>query len=237
MQEPIELTDIKQRVAMAESSLKEAKHYGNSQGQRLSQLLQTIEVKFVRFQSEIEGLRTDQTRATEENRRLRHVLAFILSEAKEAASDGRGVPADELVNWIDVVSETASSSSATLNGAGRKAAGRTFTTLTLHAEDRWTRTKKSGGQRTRSRRRRSGKAFAVVAVLGWLVAAALVADKYYAIATNDAMSEALIRSHSERHSLSQELDRVSAELETVKSRLSKYQSREIRAAGAPSTQP
>ena len=54
---------------------------------------------------------------------------------------------------------------------------------------------------------------------------------------NDAMSEALIRSHSERHNLSQELDRVSAELETVKSRLSRYQSREIRAAGDPSPQP
>ena len=81
--------------------------------------------------------------------------------------------------------------------------------------------------------KRRGKGLAVLASLGWVVAALLVADRMHATNMNGALHNALVRSQTERHELSQELQRQSDELAALEKRLSRYQSRETQAAVNP----
>ena len=73
---------------------------------------------------------------------------------------------------------------------------------------------------------RVGKGIAIIAALGWITTAVLIADKIQTNTMTSTLHGALARSHSERRALSQELERISAELDTLKNKLSKYQSRE-----------
>ncbi len=81
--------------------------------------------------------------------------------------------------------------------------------------------------------RRVGKTIAIIAALGWITAAVLIADKIQDNRMTSSLHGALFRSHSEHRSLSQELERMSAERDTLKDRLSRYQSREAQAATSP----
>ncbi len=80
---------------------------------------------------------------------------------------------------------------------------------------------------------RVGKTIAVIAVLGWITASVLIADKIQDNRMTSTLHGALVRSHSERRALSQELERISAELDTLKDSLSRYQVREAQTATAP----
>ncbi len=81
--------------------------------------------------------------------------------------------------------------------------------------------------------RRVGKTIAIIAALGWITAGVLIADKIQDNGMTSSLHGALVRSHSERRALSQELERYSAELDTLKDRLSRYQSREAQITTAP----
>lgn len=81
--------------------------------------------------------------------------------------------------------------------------------------------------------KRRGKGLAVLASLGWVVAALLVAERMHDTNVNGALHNALVRSQTERHELSQELQRTSDELAALEKRLSRYQSRETQAAVNP----
>ena len=78
-----------------------------------------------------------------------------------------------------------------------------------------------------------GKGLAILAVLGWAVAALLVADRMHTTNMNGALHNALVRSQTERHELSQELQRRTEELAALEKRLARYQSRETQAAVNP----
>ena len=78
-----------------------------------------------------------------------------------------------------------------------------------------------------------GKGIAIIAALGWITAAVLITDKIQANRMTSTLHGALVRSHSERRVLSQEPERISVELDTLKNKLSRYQSREAQAATAP----
>ncbi len=78
-----------------------------------------------------------------------------------------------------------------------------------------------------------GKTIIITAALGWITAAVLIADKIQDNGMTSTLHGALVRSHSERRALSQELERISAELDTLKDRLSRYQNREAQTATAP----
>ena len=80
---------------------------------------------------------------------------------------------------------------------------------------------------------RVGKTIIIIAALGWITAAVLIADKIQDNTMTSSLHGALVRSHSERRALSQELERYSAELDTLKDRLSRYQSREAQITTAP----
>ncbi len=80
---------------------------------------------------------------------------------------------------------------------------------------------------------RVGKTIIIIAALGWITAAVLIADKIQDNGMTSTLHGALVRSHSERRALSQELERYSAELDTLKVRLSRYQSREAQITTAP----
>ncbi len=80
---------------------------------------------------------------------------------------------------------------------------------------------------------RVGKIIAIIAALGWITAGVLIADKIQANRMTSTLHGALVRSHSERRALSQELDGISAELDTLKDRLSRYQNREAQTTTAP----
>jgi hypothetical protein len=81
--------------------------------------------------------------------------------------------------------------------------------------------------------RRVGKTIAIVAALGWITAGVLIADKIQDNGMTSSLHGALVRSHSERRALSQELEQYSAELDTLKDGLSRYQSREAQTTTAP----
>ncbi len=95
---------------------------------------------------------------------------------------------------------------------------------------------KEANQKKRLGGRRVGKTIATIAAiaaLGWITAAVLIADKIQDNRMTSSLHGALVRSHSERRALSQELERYSAELDTLKDRLSRYQSREAQITTAP----
>lgn len=83
------------------------------------------------------------------------------------------------------------------------------------------------------RSKRWGKGLTVLASLGWVVAALLVAERMHATNMNGALHNALVRSQTERHELSKELERRSHELAALEQRLARYQSRETQAAVNP----
>ena len=84
-----------------------------------------------------------------------------------------------------------------------------------------------------SRTRRKRRSLALFTTLGWIVAGLLIADKIYAQNMSSSLHNALVRSHTERHELSQELQRMSDELEALQSRLSRYQQRHTQASATP----
>ena len=73
----------------------------------------------------------------------------------------------------------------------------------------------------------------IFAVLGWTVASLLIAEKIHAENLNGALHGALVRSQTERQALSQELERMSQEMDVLENRLSLYRSRDSQAAVAP----
>lgn len=81
--------------------------------------------------------------------------------------------------------------------------------------------------------RRRGKGLAILATLGWVVVALLAADRIHASNMNGALHNALVRSQTERHELTQELQRRSDALAALEMRLARYQSRETQAAVNP----
>ncbi len=80
---------------------------------------------------------------------------------------------------------------------------------------------------------RVGKIIIIIAALGWITAGVLITDKIQDNRMTSTLHGALVRSHSERRALSQELERISAELDIHKDRLSRYQSREAQTTTAP----
>ncbi len=95
---------------------------------------------------------------------------------------------------------------------------------------------KEANQKKRLGGRRVGKTIATIATiaaLGWITAAVLIADKIQDNGMTSTLHGALVRSHLERRALSQELERYSTELDTLKDRLSRYQNREAQTATAP----
>jgi len=69
--------------------------------------------------------------------------------------------------------------------------------------------------------------------LGWLVAGTLVADRIHAQDMTSSLHNALVRSQTERHELSQELARLSDELAALEKRLSRYRDLQSQAAATP----
>jgi len=84
-----------------------------------------------------------------------------------------------------------------------------------------------------ARTRRRWRGLALFTTLGWIVAGLLIADKLYAQNMTSSLHNALVRSQTERHELSQELQRKSDELEALESRLSRYQQRQTQASATP----
>ncbi len=88
---------------------------------------------------------------------------------------------------------------------------------------------KEANQKKRLGGRRVGKTIATIATisaLGWITAGVLIADKIQDNGMTSSLHGAVVRSHSERRALSQELD-------TLKDRLSRYQNQEAQTATAP----
>lgn len=81
--------------------------------------------------------------------------------------------------------------------------------------------------------RRSLRGLALLTTVGWIVAGLLIADKLYAQNMTSSLHNALVRSQTERHELSQELRRVSDEMEALQDRLSRYQQRQSQASATP----
>jgi len=81
--------------------------------------------------------------------------------------------------------------------------------------------------------KRRGKAVALMAISGWLAVAVMIADRVHATNMNGSLHNALVRSQTERHELSQELQRLSDEVDTLQNRLSRHQSRETQSAVNP----
>ncbi len=77
------------------------------------------------------------------------------------------------------------------------------------------------------------KIIIIIAALGWITAGVLITDKIQDNRMTSTLHGALVRSHSERCALSQELERISAEFDTLKDRLSRYQNREAQTTTAP----
>ncbi len=80
---------------------------------------------------------------------------------------------------------------------------------------------------------RVGMIIIIIAAFGWITAGVLITDKIQDNRMTSTLHGALVRSHSERRALSQELERISAELDIHKDRLSRYQSREAQTTTAP----
>jgi hypothetical protein len=78
-----------------------------------------------------------------------------------------------------------------------------------------------------------GKTIIIIAALGWITAGVLMTGKSQDNTMTSTFHGALVRSHSERRALSQELERISAELDTLKDKLSRYQNREAQTAATP----
>jgi hypothetical protein len=76
------------------------------------------------------------------------------------------------------------------------------------------------------------KAVALVAVAGWLAAGGLMADRMHDKNLTSSLNVALVRSHSERHALTLELERVTAELQSLQQRLETYSDRGEQAQAA-----
>ncbi len=81
--------------------------------------------------------------------------------------------------------------------------------------------------------KRGVRGIALFATLGWIAAALLIADKIHVRNMTASLHNALVRSQTERHELSQELERKSEELGALHERLSKYENRETQAAAHP----
>lgn len=72
---------------------------------------------------------------------------------------------------------------------------------------------------------RVSKKIVLMAALGWISAGLLAADRVDSSTMNNALQNALVRSHSEHRALSQEVQRVSTEMNDLQKRLTKYQNR------------
>lgn len=81
--------------------------------------------------------------------------------------------------------------------------------------------------------RRGVKGLALFAALGWIVAGLLIADTMYGQNMTTSLQGALVRSQTERHELSKELERKANEIKVLEKRLLRYQSQETRAAANP----
>lgn len=81
--------------------------------------------------------------------------------------------------------------------------------------------------------KRNLKGVALFTAAGWLAVGLLVADRMHTTDMTSSLHNALVRSQTERHALSQELDRMSTEVEALQKRLSLYQKRETQAAANP----
>lgn len=240
MQELDELAEMKQRVAQAEAFFKEARQNGDLRSERLVQLLQTIETKFAHCQDEIQVLRKERAGTLAENRQLRENLRGLLKQVQKAAARERGLRLDELkilsraLAKAAATGNTGSTETMVVNGTGAaNGASPAFAAVTIDAQDRRADQKKPGRRRSRIRLSPLVKALATVAALGWLAAAVLTVDKVHAVSIGNSLKQALVLSHSERHDLTKKLERISSELESVKSNLSKYQDHELRAANDP----
>ncbi len=244
MQDLDELADMKQRVAQAEAFFKEARQSGDLRSDRLVQLIRTIEAKFAHCQGEIGDLRKERAKILAENRRLRGNLQGLRRQVQKAAARERGLRLDELKVLTRALEKAAGPDSAdstddkapigakgaTANGGSDSAApAKPFAAVRIDAQDR--RAGRKGTRRRRARARFSplAKTLATAAALGWLAAAVLTVDKVHAVSIGNSLKQALVLSHSERHGLSQKLERISGELEAVKSDLSRYQDHELRA--------
>ena len=93
-----------------------------------------------------------------------------------------------------------------------------------------TNTKKDKQHTKPHRRWTLVKTVSIIAVVGWIAATGLILDKIYVQSLNSSLNVALVRSHTERHALSLELERVSAELNAVLSRIERYQIQDAQAA-------
>ena len=74
--------------------------------------------------------------------------------------------------------------------------------------------------------RRWTKTLTLFASIGWLAAGLLAADKINAQNMTSSLHNALVRSQTERHILSQELQRMTGEVDALQERLSRYRERE-----------
>lgn len=83
------------------------------------------------------------------------------------------------------------------------------------------------------RARLGAKGLALLAILGWLIASLLVADKLHAQNMNGSLHNALVRSQTARQLLSTELKQKSLEIEALEKKLSRFQRRETQAAANP----
>jgi hypothetical protein len=81
--------------------------------------------------------------------------------------------------------------------------------------------------------KRSLRGLALFTTVGWVVAGFLIADKVYDQNTTSSLHNALVRSQTERHELSQELERMSDKLEALQERLSRYQKQQTQASATP----
>ncbi len=83
------------------------------------------------------------------------------------------------------------------------------------------------------RAKRGIRGVALLAALGWIVAALLITDRIHTENLTGSLHNALVRSQTERHELSKELKSMSDELEVLEKRLSRYQSQQTQAAVTP----
>jgi septal ring factor EnvC (AmiA/AmiB activator) len=76
-------------------------------------------------------------------------------------------------------------------------------------------------------------ALVLFTAVGWLAAGTLVADRIHAQDMTSSLHNALVRSQTERHELSQELARMTEELAALEKRLSRYRDQQSQAAATP----
>ena len=108
MERVVKLAELQQRTKAVESHFYDAMEENRNRSERLSHLLDLMEKRFVRNESEIKRLEGERTRATQENEQLRAMLHTILATIEGDGVNGIGSTMRQMEERIDRLTEMAS---------------------------------------------------------------------------------------------------------------------------------